>query len=123
MAVHTTMRPTGYHSVAAGLDWLGGASSAREPIHHAGSPMLSRNASATDPVVARARPAVAISAPVRPARWVQPTAASMIGSCAKLASTKESGDPDAIDANRSAEAAPAPRPMRTICIIVSCPAL
>ena len=36
---------------------------------------------------------------------------------------KDSGEPDAIDANSNAEAAPAPKPMRTICIIVSCPAL
>jgi len=48
-------------------------------------------------------------------------AAIRIGSCAKLASRKDSGEPDAIDANRKADAAPAPTPMRTICIIVSCP--
>ena len=48
------------------------------------------------------------SAASRPARCVQPIAASMIGSCAKLASTNESGEPDAIDANSNAEAAPAP---------------
>ena len=60
---------------------------------------------------------------MRPARCVQPIAAIRIGSCAKLASTNDSGEPDTIDANSSADAAPAPMPMRTICIIVSCPAL
>ena len=35
----------------------------------------------------------------------------------------ESGEPDAIEANSKADAAPAPKPMRTICIIASCPAL
>src|ERR1043165_429236 len=84
--------------------------------------MVSRKASATDPVVTTARPADAMSAPVSPARWVQPSAASRIGSCAKFARTNESGEPDAIDANRSPDAAPAPTPMRRICIIVSCPA-
>ena len=35
----------------------------------------------------------------------------------------DSIEPDATDANSSAEATPAPMPMRTICTIFSCPAL
>src|ERR1044072_1203010 len=85
--------------------------------------MLKRKASAIGPVVAAARAADAISAARRPARCVQPIAASMIGSWAKLARMKESGEPDAIEANSNAEAAAAPSAIRTICIIVSCPAL
>src|SRR5207248_9648935 len=124
LAVHTTMRPPGYHSAAAGsAPPAGRASSVRYPIHQAGKPMPSRNAIATDPLVATASPNDAITAASRPAGCVQPIAASMMGSWAKLASANDKGEPDAIEANSNADAAPAPKPMRTICIIASCPAL
>src|SRR3954469_11111056 len=118
------MRPTGYHSTVAGsVRAAGRASNARYPIHHAGRPMPSRNANAMEPLVASASPAAATRMARRAATWVQPIAASMIGSCARLASTNASGEPDMIEANKSADVAPAPVPMRRICIIASCPAL
>src|SRR6266853_1851131 len=97
IAVHTTMRPIGYHSIAAGSELAEGrARSARYPIHQPGRPMPMKNANAIQPPNTIARPAVANRRAARPARWVQPIAAIMIGSWAKLASAKDSAVPDEI---------------------------
>src|SRR6476660_761873 len=67
------------------------------------------------------KPEAAAMPPIVALNGPHPSAATMSGSGAMMESSNETGTPDIVEANISADAQPATRPMRIIAII-SCPA-